>query len=72
MNAKTTEIELVRVDTGAVVKFEISHAERLLRMKPNGGWQLCENSSYNFDEENGITRKRNKDKGNGAKEARND
>ena len=38
-------------------EFEIAHAERILRLKNNGGWQLPENSKYQFDEENGITKR---------------
>lgn len=41
-------------------EFEISHAERILRMKDNGGWHVPENSIYQFDELNGLTVKRNK------------
>lgn len=38
--------------------FEIDHAERLLAMPDNGGWHLPADSDYQFDKENGITRKR--------------
>lgn len=34
--------------------FSVEHAERLLRMKNNGGWQLPEKSKYTFDSKNGI------------------
>ena len=40
--------------------FEVSHAERLLKMPNNGGWQLPENSKFEFDKENGLRYKRNK------------
>ncbi len=40
--------------------FEISHAERILRMKNNGGWKLPEDSKFEFSKENGIKYKRNK------------
>lgn len=39
--------------------FEISHAERLLRMPNNGGWKLPEDSQFKFDE-NGIGVRKNK------------
>ena len=34
--------------------FSVEHAERILRMKNNGGWQLPEKSKYTFDSKNGI------------------
>lgn len=48
-------------------EFGISHAERLLDMGPalNGGWELPEDSSYYYDEENGLRVK--SDKANTAK-----
>lgn len=47
--------------------FGIEHAERLLDMGSfkNGGWELPENSNYQYDEENGLRLKT--DKGNSAK-----
>ena len=48
--------------------FEVSHAERLLKMPNNGGWQLPENSKFEFDKENGLRYKRNKKADNGATE----
>ena len=49
----------------ATREFDVSHAERLLRMQKNGGWQLPENSKFEFSKENGLRYKRNKkaDKG---------
>lgn len=47
---------------------EVSHAERLLKMPNNGGWQLPENSKFEFDKENGLRYKRNKKADNGAPE----
>lgn len=38
---------------------EINHAERLLLMPRNGGWELPENSPYKLDK-NGIVRKSSK------------
>lgn len=46
-------------------EFEIEHAEKILRMQNNGGWQLPENSEFIFDLNNGIGLKQNK--GNTAK-----
>jgi hypothetical protein len=39
---------------GVKESFEISHAERILRMPDNGGWQLPENSPFKLTED-GIT-----------------
>jgi hypothetical protein len=41
-------------------KFEINHAERLLKMPNNGGWQLPKDSEYQLDEKNGLIRRENK------------
>ena len=46
MNAKTTTVTLVA--NGVTREFEYSHAERLLRMPNNGGWQLPEKSKFEF------------------------
>lgn len=48
-------------------EFGIQHAERLLDMGPlkNGGWELPRDSSYYYDEENGLRIK--SDKANFAK-----
>lgn len=56
MAAKTT---IVTLQCEALGKrdFEISHAERLLNMKPNGGWQLADNK---FKFENGTINRRGK------------
>lgn len=62
MNAKTTTVTLVA--NGVTRQFEISHAERLLRMPNNGGWELPANSNYEFID-NGIRRRGNKKKDNG-------
>ena len=62
MNAKTTTVTLVA--NGVTRDFELSHAERLLRMPRNGGWELPENSKYEFVD-NGLRRRANKKKDNG-------
>lgn len=59
MNAKTTTVTLVA--NGVTREFEFSHAERLLRMPRNGGWELPENSKYEFLD-NGLRRRGNKKK----------
>ena len=46
MNAKATMVALEA--NGATREFEISHAERLLRMHNNGGWHLPKDSKYEF------------------------
>lgn len=40
--------------------FEINHAERILRMPDNGGWKLPDDSPYNFDYYDGITKRTDK------------
>lgn len=57
MNAKKTKVTLCVPKNGIVEEFEVSHAERLLRMKNNGGWQLPKNSEYQFSKENGLTKR---------------
>lgn len=48
-------------------EFEITHAERLLGMPNNGGWQLPENSEYIFDLNDGLKRKQPKGNSEGPK-----
>lgn len=40
--------------------FEVSHAERLLNLKNNGGWQLADKSEFTFNKANGTITRRNK------------
>lgn len=40
--------------------FSISHAERLLSIRDNGGWQLPENSPFEYSKEYGIRVRTNK------------
>lgn len=42
--------------------FEVTHAERILRMPNNGGWNIPDDSPYKFDKKNGITFRANKGK----------
>ena len=51
--------------------FEISHAERLLRRKRNGGWRLPDDSKFEFID-NGIRCRRNKNEDSGAEKEGND
>lgn len=57
---KKTYVELTNTRLGVTRKLEISHAERLLRMPNNAGWELAKGSNYIFSEENGIIRRINK------------
>lgn len=57
MASKITKVALHLPENNYTEEFEIAHAERILRLKNNGGWQLPENSKYQFDEENGITKR---------------
>jgi hypothetical protein len=45
---------------GTQQEFDIDHAERILRTPENGGWRLPEDSDYQFDYYDGITRRGNK------------
>jgi len=56
MNAKTTNVAL-KCEALGVREFEITHAERLLAMNPNGGWQLAED---NYELKDGNIVRRNK------------
>lgn len=44
---------------GRTQDFEVAHAERILRTPDNGGWRLPDDSPYQFDYYDGITRKPN-------------
>ena len=62
MNAKTTTVTLMA--NNVTREFEISHAERLLRMPNNGGWHLPENSKFEFVN-NGLRRRQDQEKNSG-------
>lgn len=62
MNAKTTRVALVA--NGVTQEFEFSHAERILRMPINGGWELPKDSKYEFVN-NALQRRGNKKKDSG-------
>lgn len=49
MSGKTTLVTLQNDSLGVTEDFEISHAERLLRMQNNGGWFIPQTSKYEFN-----------------------
>ena len=59
-NAKKTMVVLESVIGKR--EFDIEHANRLLAMKPNGGWHLPSDSEYIYTEGNGIEHQGNKRK----------
>lgn len=72
MKGKTQLVTLENGVLNVTQDFEINHAERLLRMPNNGGWQLPKDSQYKFDFDNGIGFRKNNDRNNGAKKASDD
>ena len=52
MTAKVTKVVLECPTLNTTEEFEINHAERLLRMPNNGGWQLPEKTPFEFSKEN--------------------
>lgn len=58
--ARTSKIILEVAPTGVRESFDVGHAERLLRLPLNGGWQLPEGSPYEFDKTYGIKLRGNK------------
>ena len=71
MTAKVTKVVLECPTLNTTEEFEINHAERLLRMPNNGGWQLPEKTPFEFSKENGIKYKAHK-KGNNETEEKGD
>ena len=67
-NNKVTKVVLECEKLGVRREFDVDHAERLLLMNNNGGWQLPADSNFEFDKENGIRYGRNNQKNSGAKE----
>lgn len=49
--------------SGKMQEFDIEHAERILRAPENGGWKLPDNSPYQFDYYDGITKRTNQGAG---------
>lgn len=72
MAGKSTMVVLENTASNTTQEFDIDHAERILRMPNNGGWQLPENSVNTFDETNGIGFKQNSRKGKSPEESAND
>lgn len=70
--AKVQKVGLFNPGLNITEEFEINHAERILRMPNNGGWQLPEDSEYKFDFNNGIGYRKNKKRDNGTGEAGDD
>lgn len=48
MGAKHTRVPLSNPRLNITEEFDICHAERLLRMRNNGGWQIAEGSEYKY------------------------
>lgn len=66
MMNKTTVI-LINAALGWSRGFAPDHAERLLSLRNNGGWELPKDSPYTYTKENGLAVKRYKaDKQKGA------
>lgn len=63
--AKTTMVRLTCPSLGER-EFEVSHAERLLSMQNNGGWQLAGNE---YEYKDGSINRRVKEKSKGAAKA---
>lgn len=40
-------------------EFTVEHAERLLKMRNNGGWKLEEKSTYIYSEKDGLKPRQN-------------
>lgn len=60
MVAKSQSVALFNATLNITQLYEISHADRLLRMLKNGGWELPKDSQYKFSVENGIEYRRDK------------
>lgn len=68
-----TRISEIELQVGDKVQtFEISHAERLLRMTNNGGWEIPEGSIYKFNAKNGTIFRSDKGDSTESKEETND
>lgn len=68
LKSKSTKVLLECKALNTTREFEVTHAERLLKMQNNGGWQLPENTNFEFDKENGLRYKRNKKADSGTTE----
>lgn len=68
MAAKVTKVVLECPTLNTTEEFDVNHAERLLRMPNNGGWQLPEKTPFEFIKENGIRYKTHTKGNNGTAE----
>ena len=57
---KKSKVVLVVNEHNFLQEFTLAHAERILRMENNGGWQLPEDSEFTYTKENGINIKSDK------------
>ena len=64
MGAKVTTVTLYNDSLQVTEEFEISHAERLLRLPNTGGWKLPNNSPYQFSLQYGFINRGNKERDN--------
>lgn len=71
MKGKKQMVDLFNPGLKITEPYEINHAERILRMPNNGGWQLPEDSEHTFDFNDGIGNRENKPGVSGAKEEAN-
>lgn len=67
MRSKTTLVTLECAALNVTQDFEISHAERLLMMRNNGGWKLPKESNFEFTKD-GIKYRTDKKTDNREKE----
>lgn len=56
---KPGSMVVLETANGTRQEFEINHAERILRHPDNGGWKLPDDSPYQFDYYDGITKRTN-------------
>jgi hypothetical protein len=49
-------------------EFDIDHAERILRMPNNGGWDLPKDSKYRLDKKDGLVTRANRGNSQKSKE----
>ena len=54
-----TKVNTIRLQVGGRIEsFEIEHAERILRMRNNGGWHIADGEKVEFTK-NGFRPKKN-------------
>lgn len=54
-----TKVNTIRLQVGGRIEsFEIEHAERILRMRNNGGWRIADDEKVEFTK-NGFRPKKN-------------